>query len=95
MAFIFPDTSLPVPPDVAAGIVRVPPGVSPQWPGGAYFTADGRIVTKLHDASDQPFGGRLQGQQDAGAFTRVEAGPALQAQLDRIEQFLVNLTARG
>lgn len=94
MGYIFPDTSQPVPEELIGGIVRVPPGVSPQWPLGVYATADGRIVTKLKDASDQPFGGKLQGQQDAGAFTRVEAAPELKAQLDRIESKLGELLAR-
>lgn len=85
MPFVYPDTSQPVPPDVEAGIVRVPPGVSPQWPGGAYFTADGRIVTKLKDANDNPFGTALQNQQDAGALTKVELSSELKEQLDRIE----------
>lgn len=91
MHFVYQDGT-PLPPDIAAGVVRVPPGISDKFPRGGFFTDDGIQVTQLKDATDQPFGSPLQGQQDAGAYTKVEAGPELQAQLDRLEATLKTIT---
>lgn len=81
MPYVYSANGQPVPP--AVEVLRVPPGISSQYPLGGFFTEDGVQVTKLK--ADNPFGSPLQGQQDAGAFTKIEASPSLQAQLDRIE----------
>jgi len=88
MPYVYPLTNQPLPPELAATVVRVPPGISDRYPLGGYFTEDGVQVTKLPDPSAHPFGATLQNQQPAGAYSKVDLIQELRDQLNRIEESL-------
>lgn len=73
---------------------KVPDGLRVYEDRFGYFEdQNGRKIANVKDGPN-PFGAPLAGQQDAGAFTRVEAGPELQAQLDNLSAKLDALLAK-